>query len=100
MGVTSATVRPAAYEPNTKARDALVAGCRARASGDRLPSVHMQTTRIGLSSASAVPGRGAIRFLVAASGLGSERQSDRECPPGDDAEVSVAMRVGQRATVT
>ncbi len=30
--------------------------------------------------------RGAIRFLVAASGLGSERQSDRRCPSGDQAE--------------
>ncbi len=59
-----------------------------------LPIVHMQPARIELSSASAVRATVFVRVLFAASGLGSERQPARECPSGDDAEVSdVAVSV-------
>jgi hypothetical protein len=68
--------------------DALVAGCRAHANGARLPSVHMQTTKLGDSSAGAAEARRVayplVRALMSASGPGGERQSDRECPCGDD----------------
>lgn len=50
--------------------------------------MHAQTHQDRLSAVSA-PDRGAKWFLVAASGLDSERQPDRECPLGDKPEAWV-----------
>jgi hypothetical protein len=70
-----------------------IAGCRARASGARSPHVHMQTTPFSVSFGESSPGPPWLSVgppLVSASGLGGERQSDRECPNGDGAAATSA----------